>query len=156
MYELTKNMSKTLSMLLLLSAFALSSCDKDDDKDKDQFELTATANGAQETPAVTTDGTGAMTGSYNKTTNVLTYTVTWTNLSGPALDMHFHGPADPGTPAGVAIAIDGFTSAAAGDFSSTATLTEQQESELLAGKWYYNVHTDLHKGGEIRGQITVK
>ena len=26
--------------------------------------------------------------------------------------------------------------------------------DLLAGRYYINVHTDAHKGGEIRGQVT--
>jgi hypothetical protein len=35
----------------------------------------------------------------------------------------------------------------------TATLTADQVKDLLAGKWYFNVHTAQNPGGEIRGQI---
>lgn len=147
--------SLTIAAITILS-FTLPSCDKDDDEDKMEVQITATADGAQEVPAVTTNGSGAVTGIYNKTTNLFSYTVTWKDLSGPVTNMHFHGPADPGTPAGVALGITGFASAAAGSLTGTATLTEQQETELLGGKWYYNVHTDMNKGGEIRGQMTVK
>ncbi|MBV9754482.1 MAG: CHRD domain-containing protein, partial [Hyphomicrobiales bacterium] len=28
-----------------------------------------------------------------------------------------------------------------------------QAAELAAGKWYYNVHTNQNKGGELRGQV---
>ena len=30
-----------------------------------------------------------------------------------------------------------------------------QMADLLAGRWYVNVHTAAHPGGEIRGQVTV-
>ena len=35
-----------------------------------------------------------------------------------------------------------------------ATLTDAQAADLLAGKWYVNVHTEANPGGEIRGQLT--
>ena len=35
----------------------------------------------------------------------------------------------------------------------TATLTENQAADLLAGKWYANVHTAANPGGELRGQM---
>ncbi|MEP7029817.1 MAG: CHRD domain-containing protein, partial [Pseudolabrys sp.] len=35
-----------------------------------------------------------------------------------------------------------------------ATLTDAQEADMMAGKWYVNVHTANNKGGEIRGQLT--
>jgi hypothetical protein len=33
------------------------------------------------------------------------------------------------------------------------TLTPDQAKDLLAGKWYFNVHTAAHGPGEIRGQL---
>ena len=41
-----------------------------------------------------------------------------------------------------------------GSFEGSATLTDAQADELLAGKWYVNVHTAANKGGEVRGQVT--
>ena len=35
-----------------------------------------------------------------------------------------------------------------------ATLTEAQAADLIAGRWYVNVHTAANRGGEIRGQVT--
>ena len=39
-------------------------------------------------------------------------------------------------------------------FEGSATLTDAQANDLLAGKLYVNVHTEANKGGEIRGQVT--
>ena len=88
---------------------------------------------------------------------MIEYTVTWSGISGPPIAMHFHGPADVNTAAGVAVAIPFPNGAgASGTTTGSATLTDTQEAELLAGKWYYNIHTDANKGGEIRGNITAK
>jgi hypothetical protein len=39
-------------------------------------------------------------------------------------------------------------------FEGEATLNDAQASDLMAGKWYINIHTAANKGGEIRGQVT--
>ncbi len=38
--------------------------------------------------------------------------------------------------------------------SGQATLTDAQAADLLAGRWYINLHTAANPGGEIRGQVT--
>lgn len=153
MYQSGKNIKIIVISVLFSFLLIATGCDKDDDE-KTQYNIAAVADGAQEVPAVTTEGSGTVSGTYNKNTNLFTYTVTWKDLSGPATDMHFHGPAGVGEPAGVAIPITGFTSGVQGTYSSTATLTEVQETDMLGGKWYYNVHTDMHKAGEVRGQLS--
>ena len=45
------------------------------------------------------------------------------------------------------------TGADTGSFAGTATLTDPQAHDLLAGKWYVNIHTQSHKAGESRGQL---
>ena len=146
-----RTITKVLGLLLLL--FVFNACDKDDDE-KVNYTITASATPAQEVPAVTNStGSGAVTGTYNKNTNTLVYTATWTGLSGNATNMHFHGPANVGEPAGVAVGITGFTNTGSGSVTNTIQLSETQEADMLAGKWYYNVHTGLNPGGEIRGQV---
>jgi hypothetical protein len=71
-------------------------------------------------------------------------------LSGAATAAHFHGPADPGKNAGVAVPITPNTSPLEG----STTLTDAQAADLQAGRWYVNVHTAANPGGEIRGQLT--
>jgi hypothetical protein len=94
---------------------------------------------------------GAVTITYDTASKKLTWDGNYSGLSGPATAGHFHGPADPGKNAGVVIPI---TDAKNTAFKGSADLTDAQAADLMAGKWYVNIHSDAHKGGEIRGQVT--
>ena len=88
-------------------------------------------------PPNSTAGTGTVTASYDTATKQLTWDGTYSGLTGPATAAHFHGPADPGKNAGVAVPITPATSPLHG----TATLTDAQAADLEGGHWYVNVHT---------------
>ena len=64
---------------------------------------------------------------------------------------HFHGPAMPGSNAGVVVPFPTAASPAEG----MVNLTAAQATDLMTGKWYVNVHTAQNPGGEIRGQVLV-
>ena len=104
---------------------------------------------SEEVPPVTSKGTGVANVTYDTATKKLSWRVTFKDLTGPATAAHFHGPAEAGKNAGVVLPITGKTS----PMDGSATLTAAQEADLLAGKWYINVHTDANKNGEIRGQV---
>ncbi|HEY1899683.1 MAG TPA: CHRD domain-containing protein, partial [Steroidobacteraceae bacterium] len=53
-------------------------------------------SGAQQSPAVQTDGTGTADLTYNPATRVVTWSITYSGLSGPVTMAHFHGPAAEG------------------------------------------------------------
>ena len=110
----------------------------------------ANLNAASEVPPNDSKGAGEVTATYNTDTKMLTWKGTYKDLSGPATAAHFHGPAEPGKNAGVAVPIAPNTSPLAG----SAELKPEQAEDLMAGKWYVNVHTAANKGGEIRGQLT--
>ena len=111
----------------------------------------ATLGAAQEVPPTDSKGKGTAELMYDTTSKELTWTITFDGLSGPATVAHFHGPAAPGANAGVALPIgQNLTSPATGK----ATLTDAQAADLMAGRWYVNIHTAANKGGEIRGQVT--
>ena len=93
-----------------------------------------------------------MTATYDTTSKKLTYTVTYKDLTGPATMAHFHGPADAKTNAPVVVPAKD----AANPIKGEATLTDAQAADLQGGKWYFNVHTEKNKGGEIRGQVMKK
>jgi hypothetical protein len=107
----------------------------------------AQLSGSQEVPAKQSNGTGTATATLDG--NTLNYTVEYSGLSGPATAAHFHGPAEPGANAGVVVPFAN----PASPIKGTATLNDQQKADLMAGKWYANVHTQQNPGGEIRGQM---
>lgn len=109
-------------------------------------------NGASEVPPNTAGGTGMVRADLDTATRTFTYKVTYSGLTGPAVAAHFHGPAAPGTNAPPIITIKSLASPIKG----SAVLTAGQMAELQAGKWYFNIHTKAHPGGEIRGQLTAR
>ncbi|MGO9359788.1 MAG: CHRD domain-containing protein [Xanthobacteraceae bacterium] len=111
--------------------------------------LTADLKGANEVPPNASTATGKAEAKLNTETKVLTFTVTYAGLSGPALGAHFHGPSEPGKNAGIVLPFKTVQSPIEG----SATLTENQAADLLAGKWYANIHTAANPGGELRGQM---
>jgi hypothetical protein len=113
--------------------------------------LKATLSGKTEVPPNASPGSGAVTATYDEATKKLTWKGSTSGLSGPATAAHFHGPAEAGKNAGVAIPITGADQAS---FEGSATLTDAQAADMLAGQWYVNVHTATNKAGEIRGQLT--
>ena len=118
----------------------------------DSTRLGGNLSGAQEVPPVSTAGTGTLEAKLDKSTRKLSYTITYSGLSGPATAAHFHGPAALGQNAGVVVPFAN----AASPIKGETTLTEAQAADLLAGRWYVNVHTAAHPGGEIRAQVTTR
>jgi hypothetical protein len=114
-------------------------------------KMKATLNGKSEVPANASAATGNADIDYDAATKKLSWKVTYSGLSGPATAAHFHGPAETGKNAGVAVAIPNATSSPA---EGSATLTDAQAADLMAGKYYVNLHTAANPGGEIRGQVT--
>jgi hypothetical protein len=110
----------------------------------------ATLNGASEVPPTTSAGTGTATVTLDTATKRLTWDVTYSSLSGPALAAHIHGPADTGQNAAVVVPLKGKL---ASPIKGSTSLTAAQMADLEAGKYYVNIHTAANKGGEIRGQL---
>jgi hypothetical protein len=75
-------------------------------------------------------------------------------LTGTATLGHFHGPALAGANASPVITFNLVNNGTAGTASGTVVITDAQEVDLLAGKWYGNIHTAANGGGEIRGQVS--
>ena len=153
-----KDLSKRLLSMCILTVtiIALNACNKDDNnKPKNMFDFSATLDAAQETPPTGESGTGTCTATYDSISNELNYTLTWNGLTGVPTAMHFH-KADVGVPGDVEIPITGFPTTASGTLAASATVSQEEEHDLLEGKFYVNIHTTAHPGGEIRGQLLQK
>jgi len=138
-----------------------------------QFNYSATLSGANERPEpVTTTASGTFTATITGG-STLTYDLTFTGLSSPAVAAHFHGPANASEAAGVifdlgsipvslgtgTLALGATSGTGSGTISLSGIVGEGVSGDSLrklfdAGLAYINVHSQTHGGGEIRGQIT--
>jgi hypothetical protein len=105
---------------------------------------------SNEVPPNNSKATGLAEASFDTVTKNFSATVTFSGLSGPAIGAHLHGPGEPGKNAGIVLPFNFVLS----PIKLSATLTDTQAADLIAGKWYVNIHTQLNPGGEIRGQLT--
>ena len=108
---------------------------------------------ATEVPANDSKGTGSVDAGYDTTSKKLSWTITYSALTGAATAAHFHGPAAATANAPPVVPLSG---AMASPIKGEATLTDAQAADLQAGRWYFNVHTAAHPDGEIRGQVMKK
>ncbi|WP_024577785.1 MULTISPECIES: CHRD domain-containing protein [unclassified Afipia] len=116
----------------------------------EKISMKANLTSAAEVPPNTSPGKGTADVTYDTSSKMLTWKTTYSGLTGPATMAHFHGPAEAGKNAPVMIPFKDAASGAEG----SATLTDAQAADLMAGKLYINVHTAANPGGEIRGQVT--
>lgn len=139
------------SKAFALAAFAVGACVAlSEPVLADKMTMKINLTSAAEVPANTSPGKGRADVTFDTASKVLTWKVSYAGLTGPATMAHFHGPAEAGKNAPVVIPFKDAASGAEG----TATLTDAQAADLIAGKMYINVHTEANKGGEIRGQVT--
>jgi len=145
--------------LLAGSALFVTSCSKEDSTNNNgsgqMYTISGSGSGTQVVPVVSTTATSNLTGTFNSTTNVLQYNITWTGLASTANAVRFFGPAATGVNAAGSAQFDlGIsTPGVAGAATGTVTLNAQQESDLLAGNWYYTISNATYATGEVRGQV---
>lgn len=103
--------------------------------------------GASEVPPNNSAGTGTAQVNVDTEKKEVSWTITFSGLSGDATAAHFHGPAAVGENAGPVVDISGKIE------SGSAPLTDAQLADLEAGRLYINIHTAQFPDGEIRGQV---
>ncbi|MBV9985543.1 CHRD domain-containing protein [Bradyrhizobium sp.] len=141
-------MKKTTSLTsVILLGFAVSACASI--ARAETVKLHADMKGSNEVPPNTSPGSGTAEATFDTDSKLLTWTVTYSNLTGPVMGAHFHGPVEAGKNAGIVLPFKTVESPIQG----SATLTDNQATDLLAGKWYANIHTAANPGGELRGQM---
>ena len=148
---------KLTAFLLSLSIFIIFSCGKsteETEKENIYYGRALPMTGAQETPPVTTSATGSIDANYNRLTKTLSYTVTFSGLSGNATAAHIHGLGEVGVKADP-IQTFTFPAKTSGTYSGSLLVDGVKivEEYLLAGRYYINIHTAANTQGEIRGQL---
>jgi len=139
----------------------------------------ANLSGANEVPAVVSAGTGLATVILDPTAQTLQVNATFSGLTSNTVAAHIHCCQPLGTNAGVATTVPAFPGFPLGVTSGTysslvfdltqpliynpAFVTLQggtiagAEAALIAGiengQTYFNIHTTVNPGGEIRGQL---
>jgi hypothetical protein len=140
----------------------------------EKTHVTAEAlTGYQETPGVSTSGSGTFAAEIDEDATTITFVLTYTDLTGDAAVAHIHfgnrftaggvsaffcgGGGKPACPAGTSGTVSGVITPAdiIGPVSQGITAGEFGElvRAVRAGLTYANVHTALFPSGEIRGQI---
>ena len=115
---------------------------------------TSLSGAAQRPTPVTSTATGS--GTATLVGDQLTFSISYSGLSGAATAAHIHGTATTEQAAGVLIDLEpnnGGAFGVSGTLSGTITLTSAQVSNVRDGLTYVNIHTAANPGGEIRGQI---
>jgi hypothetical protein len=148
-----KSIQVLFGAALVLSTIFVS-CDKDDDDLDDQtYSVSGNASGSQMNPSNTSTATGTLSGTYNARTNVLNYNIGWNTLTTAAGLVQVYGGAAAGANGTLLFPVAITTPGTTGTASGSITLTDAQESNLLAGTTYYTISSTTYPGGEIRGQI---
>ena len=141
------------AVLAIVVAATVAGCGSMTPAASNMVAFTTQLRGANEVPPVVSQGSGSVDAALNKDTMLLRWKVTYSGMTGPATVGHFHGPAAVGANSGVAL---GWTNPITTGMEGSATLTAAQAADLMAGKWYANIHTAAFPGGELRGQMTVR
>ena len=130
------------------------------------FSLTTLLSGANERPSpAATPATGSATVTFVSLTNTLSYSITFSDLTGAPGAGHIHvgGVNDVGP---VIFPLSNLPAATSGTFAGTLTAANliprpaagintfsDAVAAIAAGNAYVNLHTARFPGGEIRGQL---
>jgi hypothetical protein len=119
--------------------------------------FTAELSGRDEVPPTNSRAArGTARLEYDKATHLVIWTVSFSNPTSTATGAHIHGPADLGSNAGIVLDLAHNMFPVVGPLKGSATLSDAQAADLMAGKWYVNIHTQNNPNGEIRGQLVAK
>lgn len=122
---------------------------------REDFFLEAGLDPDQETVMLMGDvsaarGTGSVT--FDAELDELSWSVEYSGLTSDTTVAHIHGPAAPGASAGVLVNI-GTSGVDSPIVDSLLNPTGDILAALLAQRTYFNIHTMMNQGGEIRGQL---
>jgi hypothetical protein len=115
----------------------------------------AELSGGGEAPPNNSTGKGQLSATLNTDTKALTWTVTYSGVTGAPIGAHFHGPvsyvgmtSEENAPIQV-----GTPGSLTSPFKGSTTIDDTQIQDLKNGRWYFNLHTPKFPAGEIRGPV---
>jgi CHRD domain len=120
------------------------------------FALFAVLNSGQEIqdPKPNSNALGTAVMTFQESTDLLCYSISYTALVGAETVAHFHAPASAGENASVLFPITPEISPLGSPkVGCVGPLTGQQRRDLRRGLFYINIHSSLFTSGEIRGQV---
>ena len=146
-------------MLTLVAIFAVSSSLYGDDELEFEADLNAANVVSLTACASPAEGDGEF--DYNPVTKLISYEIEFEDLLSPDTAAHLHAPAPPGVNAPALFTIAGAGPAPSPGPSplgspyegTVGPLTVAQETDLLAGLFYFQIHTAVCGPGELRGQL---
>lgn len=112
--------------------------------------FTSQLTGAQEVPAVASAGEGLITVLIRPDRKTMQIQGVVSNLTGPVIAAHLHA-GSTGQNGGVIVDLGPVRNG--NNFSGELPLTPTLLTQMLTLGIYANVHTSMHQGGEIRGQL---
>jgi len=113
-------------------------------------DVKVSLSGDEEVPAVTTSaqGSGTITVKADKT---VSGSVTTTGIVGTAAHIHLAAPGKNGPPV---ITLEKGADGNTWTVPAGAKLSDEQYAAFKEGNLYVNVHSEAHRPGEIRAQLT--
>ncbi len=168
---------RLLVLAVALAGVTLAACGGDDSTTAPVSKILnfkATLTGAGESPnPVTTNATGTFTATLDTSTNVFTWTASFSGFATNISAAHIHGPFANGTSGSASVILNFETTPGStltgkgtttGSTSGSVTLSgstpisaqvnaDSLRKLILAQATYVNVHTAANGSGEIRGQL---
>lgn len=93
---------------------------------------------------------GSLTANYSPSRRLLSWRLSYGNLSGPITWAEFRGPDIEGTDSAI---VTMNTQIEGNPHPGGATLTDRQAADLEAGRWYVVIKTEKYPAGELKGPV---
>lgn len=158
-------MKRIIYSFTFISAVLIVSCTKGGKLERvngDQYTVTSTASSKQLVPAIDTTSTGTLTGFYDEQSNILTFTVAWSDLwrvtsKDTITSINFYGPAGIAANGALVrslpfVSTNNAASANIGLAGIKGFITSEKK-DFLQGAYYFTINTKKYPNGIIRGQL---
>jgi hypothetical protein len=160
-------MKIALSAFFIIAIYSILGCTKGGNLiplQGDIYNVSSTASSKQLIPAIDTTSTGTFTGLYDAQSNILTYTIAWSDLwrtssKDTITSINFYGPASLASNGSLVRSLPFINMNPTGSINlglaGNTGLQESEQKDFLAGAYYFTVNTKKYPGGIIRGQFAV-